>query len=191
AQSRDSLIIDAGYPQFAFLDIHPQIRLLLAYMDNKDADNRLIFLTPAGAAIAFISFFLPWIQISCLGKSSYSGMDFGGIYWIVLLMSLAIFGAFFLLRKLKRLALLKLVTIAATIIASGVIIYGCITIAGGKRVLFFRLGPDSVHLKIHMGGYGTLLGYLLAILGVTWRHLKGVSRALPMKYVSRTRKQVS
>ena len=160
-------------------------------MDNKDADNRLIFLTPAGAAIAFVSFFLPWIQISCLGRSSYSGMDFGGIYWIVLLMSLAIFGAFFLLRKKKRLALLKLVTIAATIIAGGVIIYGCITIAGGKRVLFFRLGPDSVHLKIHMGGYGTLLGYLLAILGVTWRHLKGMSQALPMKYVSRTRKQVS
>ncbi len=98
---------DEGYAQFASLDIHPQIRLLLACMDNKDADNRLIFLTPAGAAIAFVSFFLPWIQISCLGRSSYSGMDFGGIYWIVLLMSLAIFGAFFLLRKKKRLALLK------------------------------------------------------------------------------------
>jgi hypothetical protein len=160
-------------------------------MDNKDVDNRLIFLTPAGAAIAFISFFLPWIQISCLGRSSYSGMDFGGIYWIVLLMSVVILGAFFLLRKLKRLPLLKPVAIAATVIAWGVIIYGCIAIAGGKRILFFRLGPDSVHLKIHMGGYGTLFGYLLAILGVTWRHLKGVSRALPMKYMSRTRKPVS
>jgi hypothetical protein len=160
-------------------------------MDNKDADNRLIFLTPAGAAIAFISFFLPWIQISCLGRSSYSGMDFGGIYWIVLLMSVAILGAFFLFRKLKRLPLLKPVTIAATIIAWGVIIYGCVAIAGGKRILFFRLGPDSVHLKIHMGGYGTLFGYLLAILGVTWRHLKGMSRALPMKHISRTRNPVS
>jgi hypothetical protein len=160
-------------------------------MDNKDADNRLIFLTPAGAAIAFISFFLPWIQISCLGRSSYSGMDFGGIYWIVLLMSVAILGAFFLFRKLKRLPLLKPVTIAATIIAWGVIIYGCVAIAGGKRILFFRLGPDSVHLKIHMGGYGTLFGYLLAILGVTWRHLKSMSRALPMRHMSRTRNPVS
>jgi hypothetical protein len=160
-------------------------------MDNKDADNRLIFLTPAGAAIAFISFFLPWIQISCLGTSSYSGMDFGGIYWTVLLMSAAIFGAFFLLRKSKRRTLLKPITIAATIIAWGVIIYGCVAIAGGKKILFFRLGPDSVHLKIHMGGYGTLVGYLLAILGVTWRHLKGVSRALPMKYRNGLRKQVS
>lgn len=159
-------------------------------MDTKDADNRLIFLTPAGAAIAFISFFLPWIQISCLGRSSYSGMDFGGMYWIVLLMSLIIFGAFFLLRKPKHVAWLKPVTIVATIIAWGVIIYGCIAIAGGKKILFFRLGPDSVHLKIHMGGYGTLLGYSLAIVGVTWRHLKVVSRALPMKYISRTRKQV-
>ena len=160
-------------------------------MDNKDADNRLIFLTPAGAAIAFVSFFLPWIQISCLGKSSYSGMDFGGIYWVVLIMTMVILGCFFLFRKLKRLDLLKLVTIAATIIAWGVIIYGCITIAGGKRILFFHFGPDSVHLKIHAGGYGTLLGYLLAILGVTWRHLREVSRASPLKYISRTRKQVS
>jgi hypothetical protein len=77
--------------------------------------------------------------------------------------------------------LLKLVTITATIIAWGVIVYGCFAIAGGKRVLFFRLGPDSVHLKIHLGGYGTLLGHLLAILGVTWRHLKGVSQVLPMR----------
>jgi hypothetical protein len=160
-------------------------------MDNKDADNRLIFLTPAGAAIAFISFFLPWIQISCLGTSSYSGMDFGSIYWIVLLMSVVIFGAFFLLRKLERLGLLKIVTIAATVVAAGVILYGCITMSSGKRILFFRLGPDDVHLKIHVGGYGTLLGYLMAILGVTWRHLKVVSRVLPMKYMSRTQKQVS
>jgi hypothetical protein len=160
-------------------------------MNGNSTDNRLIFLTPAGAAIAFISFFLPWIQISCLGTSSYSGMDFGGIYWIVLVMSLTILGAFFLLRKLQRIKWLKLVTIGATVIAWGVIIYGCIAIAGGKKILFFRLGPDSVHLKIHMGGYGTLLGYLLAILGVTWRHLKGVSQALPMKHLGRTRKQVS
>jgi hypothetical protein len=160
-------------------------------MDNKDADNRLIFLTPAGAAIAFISFFLPWIQISCLGRSSYSGMDFGGIYWIVLLMSGVIFGAFFLLRKLKRLEMLKIVTVAATIVAAGVILYGCITMSSGKRILFFRLGPDDVHLKLHMGGYGILLGYLLAILGVTWSHVKRVPRVLPMRYMRRTRKQVS
>lgn len=141
-------------------------------MDNKDADNRLIFLTPAGAAIAFVSFFLPWIQISCLGRSSYSGMDFGGIYWIVLLTSGVIFGAFFLLRKLKRMDLLKFVTVAATMVAWGVIIYGCFSVAGGKKILFIRLGPDDVHLKIHLGGYGTFLGYALAVFGVTWRKRK-------------------
>jgi hypothetical protein len=160
-------------------------------MDKNTADNHLIFLTPAGAAIAAICFFLPWIQISCLGTSAYSGMDFGSIYWIVLVMSVVIFSAFFLLRKLRRLDLLKVVTIAATVVVSGVILYGCITMSSGKRILFFRLGPDDVHLKLHVGGYGTLFGYLVAILGVTWRHLKGVSRALPMKYVRRTRKQVS
>lgn len=160
-------------------------------MTSNDADSRLILLTPAGATIALISFFLPWIQISCLGKSSYSGMDFGGIYWVVPLMTIVILGCFFLLRKRQRLDLLKPVTIAATVIACGVIIYGCFAVAGGKKILVVRLGPDDVHLKVHVGAYGTLLGYLMAVLGVTWRHIKGVSRALPIKYISRTRKQVS
>ncbi len=84
-------------------------------------------------------------------------------------MSLAILGAFFLLRLLERLDLLKFVTVAATVVAWGVIIYGCFSIAGGKRILFVHLGPDDVHLKIHVGGYGTFLGYALAVIGATWR----------------------
>jgi hypothetical protein len=141
-------------------------------MKGTNSDNRRILLTPAGAAIAFICFFLPWIQISCLGRSTYSGMDFGGIYWIVLLMSLLIFAAYFILRRMKRLDLLGLVTVAATLIAWGVIIYGAYTVSGGKKILFVRLGPDDVHLKIHVGGYGTFLGYAMALFGVTWRKRK-------------------
>ena len=138
-------------------------------MDTNDTDRRLLFLTPAGAAIACLSFFLPWIQISCLGRSSYSGMDFGGIYWLVLLMAAVIFIGFFLLRRLKRMDLLKAVTLGATIVAWGVIVYGCLTIAGGKKILFVRFGPDDVNLRIHVGGYGTFLGYFLALVGVTTR----------------------
>jgi predicted permease len=138
-------------------------------MDANNTDSRLLFFTPAGAAIAFLSFFLPWIQISCLGRSSYSGMDFGGIYWLVLLMAAVILGAFFLLRKLRRMDLLKTVTVGATIVACGVIVYGCFAIAGGKRILFVRLGPDDVNLRLHLGGYGTFLGYFLALVGVTAR----------------------
>lgn len=139
---------------------------------NGNSNQRALFLTPAGAAIAAISFFLPWIRISCLGTSSYSGMDFGGIYWIVLLMAIAIFGAYFLLRKFKRLHLLGIITAIATVVAWGVIAYGCLSVAGGKKILFVRLGPDDVHLKIHVGGYGTFLGYALALIGVTWRKRK-------------------
>jgi hypothetical protein len=135
-------------------------------MESKGANSLRILLTPAGAAIAFISFFLPWIQISCLGRSTYSGMDFGGIYWTVLLMALTILASFFLLRRVKQSHLLKFVTIGATLVAWGVIIYGCFAMAGGKRILVVRLGPDDVHLKIHAGGYGTFVGYAMAVLGV-------------------------
>ncbi len=126
-----------------------------------------LLLTPAGAAIAIISFFLPWIQISCLGTSVYSGFDFGEIYWLVPSMAAIILGGYLLLRKSKRLNLLKILTIAATVVAIGVIVYGSITVAGGKRILLVKLGPDDVHLKIHVGGYGTFAGYLLAMIGVT------------------------
>ena len=123
------------------------------------------FFTPAGAGLIMISFFLPWMRISCMGTDSYSGQDIGGVYWLVFAMAAVIFVAFIILNRINRLDLLWRVVTAALIVSLAVIIYGCLEISGGKRVLLFKVGPGDVDMRLHVGGYGTILGYLLVGLG--------------------------
>jgi len=134
-------------------------------MTMREGKAKAVFLTPAGAGMAMICFFLPWIRVSCMGADSYAGSDFGGIYWLVFAMAGVILAAFFILRWLKRLGLLRVVASGALIVTIAVIVYGYISIAGGKRFLLVKVGPDDVDLRLQIGGYGMILGYLLAIAG--------------------------
>ncbi len=128
-------------------------------------DKRL-FLTPAGAALIAICFFLPWIKMSCMGTATYSGVDCGGVYWVLFGAGIAMFGSYFLLRHFKRLDLLPTIVSVSSVVSAAVIIYGVLSIAGGKRILLFRVGPDDVNLRLQIGAYGTLLGYLLTWAGI-------------------------
>jgi hypothetical protein len=134
--------------------------------------NGRSWLTPAGGAIVAICFFLPWIQISCLGTSIFSGADFGGVYWTIFGGGLALVAGYFLLRRTKRLEYLMSLVAAVSIISMAVIFYGIMTIAGGKRILFFRVGPDDVNLRFHVGSFGTLLGLVLAWIGAFPRNFR-------------------
>ncbi len=128
--------------------------------------NKRLLLTPTGGGLIAICFFLPWIKMSCMGTASYSGLDCGGIYWAIFGSGLAILSAFLLLRRLKRIELLPTVISVISFVSSAVIIYGVLTVAGGKRILLFRVGPDDVNLRLQIGAYGTLVGYLLAWVGI-------------------------
>lgn len=128
--------------------------------------NKRHFLTPAGGALIAICFFLPWVKMSCMGTATYSGFDCGGVYWTLFGAGIVVFGAFFLLRHLKRLDLLPTIVSASSVVSAAVIIYGVLSIAGGKRVLLFRVGPDDVNLRLQIGAYGTLVGYLLTWVGI-------------------------
>lgn len=122
-------------------------------------------LTPTGGALIAICFFLPWIKISCMGTSSYSGLKFGGVYWAVFAAGVIFVLAYFALRRLNRILLLRQVVWAMTVVSLGVIAYGCLMIAGGKRFLLIHIGPDDVKMRLQIGAYGTILGYILAWLG--------------------------
>jgi len=140
--------------------------------------NRTL-LTPAGGAIIAICFFLPWLRISCMGTSSYSGAGFGGIYWAIFAGGLALILGYLLLRRLKRLEYLMSLVAAVSIITVAVIFYGIMTIAAGKRVLFFRVGPEDVNLRFQVGSFGTLLGFILAWVGAFPAGLKSRLRRRP------------
>lgn len=122
-------------------------------------------LTPAGGAIIAVCFFLPWIRISCMGTSVYSGSDFGGVYWAIFGGGVALIGGYFLLKRLRRTDYLMSLVAAVSIICAAVIFYGILTISSGKRILLFRVGPEDVNLRFHVGSFGTLFGFILAWVG--------------------------
>lgn len=128
--------------------------------------SKHLFLTPAGAALIAVCFFLPWIKISCMGTASYSGFDCGGVYWVLFIAGIEMFAAYFLLRRLKRINLLPTIVSASSVVSAAVIIYGVLTMASGKRILLIRVGPDDVNLRLQIGAYGTLLGYSMAWAGI-------------------------
>jgi hypothetical protein len=145
-------------------------------MENGGLKQKATLLTPAGAGLAMICFFLPWIRISCMGTNSYAGADFGGIYWLVFAMAAFIFVAYFVLRLIRRLNRLWVIVSAALLVAVAVIVYGCIMMAGGKRILLVKVGPEDVNLQMHLGGYGTIVGYLLALAGGWSAKITGKSK---------------
>jgi hypothetical protein len=124
-----------------------------------------IFLTPTGATIAAISFFLPWIRISCLGTRNYSGFDMGGLFWLVPTSAAFILIGFVVVSVLKRMSLARYVVPACTAIAAVAVAYACLTMPSGKRILLVKIGPDDVNLRLFFGAYSTILGFVLAVIG--------------------------
>lgn len=121
-----------------------------------------------------------------MGTSSYSGYDFGGVYWTICGCGIALIAGHFLLRRLNRLDYMMSLVAAVSIISAAVIFYGIMTISSGKRILIFRVGPEDVNLRFHVGSFGTLLGYILAWVGALppglrqrLRRKKRPGRALP------------
>ncbi len=128
--------------------------------------NKRLFLTPAGGLLIAICFFLPWIKMSCMGTATYSGAQIGGIYWTLFIAGLLLVGAFYYLRRIKRFNFMPTVVSVISFVSTAVIVYGILTVAGGKRILLFRVGPDDVNLRLQIGAYGTLIGYVLAWAGI-------------------------
>lgn len=128
--------------------------------------NKRHFLTPAGGLLIAVCFFLPWIKMSCMGTATYSGAQIGGIYWTLFAAGLGIVGSFFYLRRIKRFHLMPTIVSAISIVSTAVIVYGILMVAGGKRILLVRIGPDDVNLRLQIGAYGTLIGYVLAWAGI-------------------------
>ena len=61
------------------------------------------FLSPAGAGLVLICFFLPWVRVSCAGKEMIiSGHTLGGVFWLVLGAAALSLAAFFYFHKRQK-----------------------------------------------------------------------------------------
>ena len=132
---------------------------------NEQKDNR-IFLTPSGAIISIICFFLPWVRFSCMGVvKNASGADLGGSFWLVFVAAIAILLIFFLFKNRNELHKAKPLIIISSLIALGVILFQYIRFSAGENTDFGRVRPQDIGLSIQFGGIGTLIGFILSFIG--------------------------
>lgn len=132
-------------------------------MEQKDSKR---FISPAGAGIVLICFFLPWVQFSCAGNTRYaSGAKLGGPMWIVFAASIIILGSFFYFKSIKKLEQSKPITLISSIIGLIIIAYKYFDFASGMKTEFGTITPSDVGLSIQFGGIFTVIGLILSIIG--------------------------
>ena len=136
---------------------------------NEDED-KIGFLTPTGAAFAVICFFLPWVEVSCDRRTriSISGADMArndGIFWLVLGAALVILASFFYFRSQKQLIQARPIVIFSSLVGLGVLLFKFFDFSKGTQILGRTIRPEDLGLSIQFGGVGTLLGFVLALIG--------------------------
>lgn len=133
---------------------------------SENKEDKRIFLTPAGAMVALICFFLPWVKISC-GRTvkTFSGPEIGGIFWLVLVAALVILVVFFYFRNKTRIEKTKPVAILASLFAFAVMFIKYFSLVWGQMNVLVRAGTKPMHFNIHVGAIGTVIGFVLVIIG--------------------------
>jgi uncharacterized membrane protein (DUF485 family) len=133
---------------------------------SQNKEDKQVLLTPAGAILALICFFLPWVKVSCARTTkSFSGPEIGGIFWLVLVSALAIIVAFFYFRSQKQLEKSRPVAILSSIVALAVIFIRYISLAWEQKSMFAKAGSKVIDCTIQVGAIGTIIGFILAIAG--------------------------
>lgn len=139
-------------------------------------------LTPTGAGIAAICFFLPWVQFSCGGYSrSVSGADIAnrdGSLWIVLGAAVVILGTYFIFKAQRRLAASRPLTLISSLAGGALLIFKGIEFSQPQQTMFGTISPRDLGLSIQPGALGTLGGLGLAFLGALLT--RAASRGSPM-----------
>jgi hypothetical protein len=133
---------------------------------SQNKEDKKVLLTPAGAILALICFFLPWVKVSCARTTkSFSGPEIGGIFWLVLVSALAIIVAFFYFRSQKQLEKSRPVAILSSIVALAVISIRYLSLAWEQKSVVAKAGSKVIDYTIQVGAIGTVIGFILAIAG--------------------------
>lgn len=141
--------------------------------------GRFYLLSPFGAALALICFFLPWGRVGCLGMHfSRSGAQLGGPLWLTFAAAaiiLAAAGVIALLTFLKantgrprRTSLARILFASAALAGLLGVLVAQIRFAAGYRTLLGRVSPDTLGVEFGLGGPGTVLGLLIALAAAAW-----------------------
>jgi len=127
-------------------------------------------LVPTGAGLAAICFFLPWLKFSCSPdmkiKQTLSGYDLGREYWVVFIAAIVIFGAFFYFNRSSDLKKARLIAFWGSLLALAFILFKYFAdYKSGIKTEFGVIDPADIGFTIEYGGYGILIGFIMAFFG--------------------------
>lgn len=130
---------------------------------RKPSSHELI--SPTGAGIIIICFFLPWLRVSCGAKKIIlRGSDMGGALYIVLGAAILMILAFAILKLLGQTHFSRYIFCGGSLLAAGTIAYKYITVALNPNIPFY-VPEKMVGFELRPGAYGIILGLVLSGLG--------------------------
>jgi hypothetical protein len=126
------------------------------------------FISPAGAGIALICFFLPWVKLDCGNGmvKNFSGANIGGVLWIVFLAALASLILFFVFYSSKKLHIAKLYIIISSALGLLTMVMKYITFKNSSgSISDLGIKPQDIGISIQAGSIMSALGFVLSIVG--------------------------
>ena len=132
--------------------------------------QKAIYLSPAGAALALVGFFLPWARISCgpILDKTVSGASLGGLFWLAFALPAIMLAGFVYLvspksrrgRRPERWAPAFALGSAA---ALAVIVVNCLRLVGEARGKAGPLANHGVGFSLEFGGVATVVGLVVSL----------------------------
>lgn len=159
------------------LNLPPQVEPITLFQRNSSPiqtevaeDNPTSLISPSGAAFTVICFFLPWMKFC---DSNITGAEFATelpSLWFIPVMGIIAFVAYFICKIQKILFRAIPFIIGSSTIALGILIYHSRSGIGE----FFN-GNFQVLGLLRFGSYGTVFGFVLAMVGCIF-----ISRSIEM-----------
>ncbi len=126
------------------------------------------WLTPAGAGVTVLCFFLPWMKVSCSGTRSLSGYDLAnhaGLLWVILIAAAVTLVVSTILIIRGRLSRGRFLATGGPLAAIAAIVFEGVRnwdkIRSGVKVI----GIVGVDVALQIGFFGTMIGLLAALAG--------------------------
>jgi ribosomal protein L40E/uncharacterized protein (DUF983 family) len=121
-------------------------------MEQKEKDSKR-FITPAGAGLAAICFFLPWVRACGQDISGAQIANHGeSALWLVLIAAIAIVGGFFIYEGQNNLKKLKPLAVVGALLS--------------LLILLIKYAQVKGEVEIQYGAVGTLIGFIASLFGL-------------------------
>jgi hypothetical protein len=132
---------------------------------SRPKSKFLEYLSPAGAAIVLICFFLPWLRVSCGAKRIIlRGSSMGGIFWLVFVSAAIILVSYLYFKKRGKTEHARFFFLIGSVVALGIIIYKYIAVALNPDIPFY-IPERMIGFELKLGALGTIIGLLMVLAG--------------------------